>query len=170
MVTDSDNGETLIADPAFPWPDGDPYAILNARLVAGGGKPLGPNSTLAEVRDAWFDIQLLGQPGPQERPAWDRLRVVEKRLVIDFFHYRLPRIDLTPLLDCERPPPPVQLPDPADLVAEHLLGLEQPMDGEPVPIIPVDWQSIDVGGGIVKLQPVTLPPPRLEDMLEAEHE
>lgn len=164
MTNGTEDSEMLVAEAAFPWPDGDSYAILNARLTKAGAPPLGPHSTMAEVRDAMFDIQSTGAPGARETAAWHGLRVIEKRLVIDFFHYRVPRADLTPLQQLADLPLPVERLDVANLVAARLEEVAHRPQPAPLPPVHVDWRLIDAGTGPDR-PPPAMPRPHIDDVL-----
>jgi len=68
-------------DPLFQWDGPFPYDVLATVGVT-------PDSTMQQVNDASFDLMAQGMT-PKVRAAWDELRLVRRRLVVDFFLYRL---------------------------------------------------------------------------------
>lgn len=68
-------------DPLTQWDGPFPYDVLDTVGV-------GPDSSMSEVRDASFDLMARGMT-QEERAAYDELRLVKNRLVIDFFLYRV---------------------------------------------------------------------------------
>jgi hypothetical protein len=95
------SGENLINDPGFPWAEGCPYDVVNARLRERQHPLIGPESRREEVFQAGHALQGLA------RRAWDQLRKVPERVKVDFFHYPLPdlRIDALDPAALERPMP-----------------------------------------------------------------
>lgn len=67
-------------DPLLDWDGVFPYDALAAVGVT-------PQSTMQQIRDVSFDLMARGM-SVEERAAWDQLRLVEKRLVVDFFLYQ----------------------------------------------------------------------------------
>ncbi len=65
------------ADPQARRDNGVPYDLLS---VAG----VGPGSSMEEIRDASYLLMEQGQWSPEVRAAWDELRMVERRLAVDF--------------------------------------------------------------------------------------
>jgi hypothetical protein len=106
----SDGPEVLVNDLEFPWDDDCAYEVLNRRLSKLGLPQLGSHSSMQEVRDAFFDVQ--SGSTLKDRRAWDALRVPDRRIVIDFFHYAVPEfnIDLLDPASLEKPMP-VAAPD-----------------------------------------------------------
>jgi hypothetical protein len=81
-----------------PWlaPDGpDPYEWLSARLAACGRPPVGPASSDDEIKEAFFDLMAAALADQDARGAWDTLRQIDRRLVVDFFFYEVPDAGLT---------------------------------------------------------------------------
>lgn len=109
--TDAVRTAVRFKDPDLPWRGTFPYDRLNAALARTDGPTLGPASTGREVYDAFFHL-MRGGPGREERAAWDELRRLERRLVVDFFLYEVPPLP-DDLFDAERwdLPMPVELPD-----------------------------------------------------------
>jgi hypothetical protein len=50
---------------------------------------ISPSSSMKEIRDASFLVMEQGRWSPEVRRAWDELRTVERRLVVDFLLYEL---------------------------------------------------------------------------------
>lgn len=48
-----------------------------------------PHSSPGEVLDASFELMARGLMTAEVRQAWDELRAVERRLVVDFFYYEV---------------------------------------------------------------------------------
>lgn len=67
----------------------DPQAGRDGRfpydLLAEAG--VGPGSSMEEIRDASFLLMEQGRWSPEVRGAWDELRMVERRLAVDFLLY-----------------------------------------------------------------------------------
>jgi len=82
----------LIKDPYLSWWGDFPYDRLNAALARLGRPILGPSSTAKEVHDAYFDLMAAGPPAGEDRVAWDELRLLERRLLVDFFLYEVPAL------------------------------------------------------------------------------
>jgi len=103
---DASLGESLVEDPDFPWDGGDPYATVNGLLEASNEPLLGPASSAGEVYDAGFVLQA-AREATEEKNAWNRLRVPQERLLVDFFHYPLPalRIESLDAVSLDRPMP-----------------------------------------------------------------
>ena len=68
-------------DPLFQWDGPFPYDVLETVGIT-------PDSTMQQVNDASFDLMDQGMT-PEARAAWDELRLVRRRLAVDFFLYRL---------------------------------------------------------------------------------
>lgn len=77
----------LFKDPRLPWEGDFPYERLNRKLREAGHAGLGPSSTGQEVKDSLFDLMEGGRVSPDDRLAWDELRIPERRLALDFFMY-----------------------------------------------------------------------------------
>jgi hypothetical protein len=125
----------LIRGPSLPWDGAFPYDTLSGALVKRGCPPVTTESTIAGIKDAFFD--LMGpQSDPSERAAWDQLRIPESRLVVDFFLY--PVDDDHSLDFLESVEMPVYLPDFRELVR---------MEPEPRPDAPIlnDPPPLDLG-------------------------
>ena len=71
----------MFLDPLAQWEDGYPYLVL-------AEVDLTPASSMADVMEASFVLMTEGMT-PEQRAAWDGLRFPERRLVIDFFLYRV---------------------------------------------------------------------------------
>jgi len=105
--------EGLLADPEFPWPDGNPYALLNEQLRKSNQPTLGPMSSAADVNKASFTLQGAGRKVWEKlRPHWDRLRMLRTRVGIDFLHYPIADIEIGALEQALwEVPMPVAIPD-----------------------------------------------------------
>jgi hypothetical protein len=70
----------MFKDPLLRWSGHHPYDVLaNAGIT--------PDSTLREILDVSFDLMAQGLMTAEARQAWDELRLVSRRLVVDFFLY-----------------------------------------------------------------------------------
>jgi hypothetical protein len=72
----------VIRDPAARGNGAGPYDALAPAGIT-------PHSSAAEVLDASFELMARGLMTPEVRQAWDELRAVERRLVVDFFYYEI---------------------------------------------------------------------------------
>lgn len=72
----------MIFDPAARGNGADPYDALAPAGIT-------PYSSAAEVLDASFELMERGLMTPEVRQAWDELRAVGRRLVVDFFYYEV---------------------------------------------------------------------------------
>jgi hypothetical protein len=72
----------VIRDPAARGHGAGPYDALAPAGIT-------PHSSAAEVLDASFELMARGLMTPEVRQAWDELRAVERRLVVDFFYYEI---------------------------------------------------------------------------------
>lgn len=70
----------LLTDPWCVWPDGFPYAAL-----ADGGVEL--NSSMADIRQAYFELMEWGHVDDCMRRAYDELRILPRRLLVDALLY-----------------------------------------------------------------------------------
>ncbi len=77
----------LFKDTHLPWQGEFPYERLNRSLQKVGHPGVNPSTTIQEVKDALFDLMSKGTVKPEDRLAWDELRLPERRLVLDFFMY-----------------------------------------------------------------------------------
>jgi hypothetical protein len=75
-------------DPLFNWTGSFPYDLLSRLNIT-------PDSTIQEINEAGYD--LLASGTLEEQDAWNELRLVKRRLLIDFFLYQL-NDDQWPLL------------------------------------------------------------------------
>ncbi len=48
---------------------------------------ISPDSSMKQVRDASMDLMEQGLWTPEKRVAWDELRIIERRLWVDFLRY-----------------------------------------------------------------------------------
>ena len=69
-------------DPLTRWNGPFPYDLLK-------GVGITPESSLQEVLDALFALMEKGVVDEQTRQAWDELRLLPRRLRVDFFLYEL---------------------------------------------------------------------------------
>jgi len=76
----------LLRDAHLPWDGRFPYDVLSEALRARGCAPVTPESTIAGIKDAFFDL-MDARADPGDRAAWDQLRIPGHRLVVDFFLY-----------------------------------------------------------------------------------
>jgi hypothetical protein len=76
----------LFRDPHLAWDNPFPYEALSSALVSRGCAPVTPDSTIAEIKAAFFDV-MDAQSDPVVRHAWDELRIPTTRLAVDFFLY-----------------------------------------------------------------------------------
>lgn len=72
----------MVRDPLTRWDNLFPYDVL---AFAG----ITPDSTIAEIRDASFDLMARNEMTPEVRQAWDDLRIASRRVVVDFFLYQI---------------------------------------------------------------------------------
>ncbi len=142
---DKSDNEKLLNDPEMPWDAGCPYEYLNARLQAAGHPGIGPESSAKDIKDALFDLMATGRPSQQDRVAWDELRLLDRRLLVDFFLYRAEALDPTDLDSLLRDRPvPLELPDflqLADVTPDLTKALEIPdaFDPGPKPVtVPIE--------------------------------
>ncbi len=91
-MPEQDRGPCLVKDPHLPWDGAFPYDHLDARLRQVGRPGLGPSATAHEIKDVFF--HLMAGATPEDRRAWDELRRLDRRLVLDFFLYRLEGAEL----------------------------------------------------------------------------
>lgn len=102
---------TVVADPALPWPKGQgcPYEYLREQLRRRRAKLIGPDSPAAAIEDASFDLMTR-----EDREVLDEIRLLPRRLLVDFFLYEVPGIPPEPLaawlaeLPMPLPPVPVE--------------------------------------------------------------
>jgi hypothetical protein len=108
----SETPRKLILDPLLPWDGEHPYRHLAVRLEALGKPPVGPGSTMAEIRDCYYDLMAPGSDRTADRRAWDELRKVGSRLLADFFLYEVAEVDAPAALErMAAVEMPVELPD-----------------------------------------------------------
>jgi len=72
----------MIRDPLTRWHGVFPYDALASAGIT-------PMSTQTEVLDASYDLMAKGLMTPEVRRAWDELRLLPKRLLVDLFLYPL---------------------------------------------------------------------------------
>jgi hypothetical protein len=84
---DEDNDRLLFKDADLPWPGEFPYDRLNRTLQDAGWPGLYPSSTGQRVSEAMFDLMTKGPVSREDRLAWDELRLLERRLLLDFLMY-----------------------------------------------------------------------------------
>ncbi len=108
-----------------------------------------PESSMREVRDASFDLMARGLMSSEVRQAWDELRTVDRRQVVDFLLYP---VDLAADVEAARRALEEDLeqwgetPDPSPLMGfeeADLSGFEddfRPLEAEPVAVrFPADF-------------------------------
>lgn len=78
---------SLIKDPDLPWGGEFPYDRLDRKLRESGYPGLDPSATNQQVKDILFDLMAKGPISAQDRLAWDELRLLERRLLVDFLMY-----------------------------------------------------------------------------------
>ena len=162
---------SLVKDPHLPWDGPFPYDHLSARLAQSGARPVGPESTATEIKDSFFDIMGTGQVEHADRVAWDALRRLDERLVVDFFMYEVPTADAESVAaDIAACTVPVWLPDfrrIADVAPDFsVLAAPAQIDVGHLPP-PIDVPAAEVAAGPIHIGPVPLDLLRL---LESEHE
>lgn len=84
---DEETDRLLFKDADLPWPGEFPYDRLNRTLQDAGWPGLYPASTGQRVSEAMFDLMTKGPVSREDRLAWDELRLVERRLFLDFLMY-----------------------------------------------------------------------------------
>lgn len=145
----------MIKDPLTRWQGVFPYDALEAAGIT-------PMSTQTEVLDASYDLMAEGLMTTEVRRAWDELRLLPSRLLVDLFLYPL---DLQ-----------------AELVATHArLGAElrdPPERMDVTELLTLDRSVLDGMGdhcGDLVFTPVTMdrlvefdPPPSALDELDVE--
>jgi hypothetical protein len=93
----NDTRMSFVKDPHLPWDGPFPYEYLAARLNALGCAPIDAGSSADIIKDVLFDL-MAGNPDREEarmlRAAWDELRQPQRRLLVDFFMYEIPELDL----------------------------------------------------------------------------
>ena len=71
-------------DPLLRWDGPFPYeALANVGIT--------PTSTMQQINNAGFDLIAQGM-SQEERAAWDELRLIRKRLSVDFFLYQSDKV------------------------------------------------------------------------------
>ena len=70
----------MVLDPSARSRECNPYSVL-ARVG------IVPDSTLQVIQDASYALMAQGDTNDAWREAWDELRIVPRRLIIDFFLY-----------------------------------------------------------------------------------
>lgn len=162
--------EMLIADRQFPWIARCPYDELNEGLAAIGEPQLSPLSSIKEVRDSFFSLQAGATPGL--RNAWDQLRRGGPRLVVDFFHYSVPALDISelPQLAAEQPMP-VEEPDVLEFagLGEDEADLQQLPEKVRMPRVETEGIAVFTLAEMFP-QPLCEAKPTLESVLEAEND
>lgn len=72
----------MLKDPVTRWNGPFPYDVL-------GRAGITPAASLQEVLGASFTLMEQGGMTAEERQAWDELRLLPRRLLVDFFLYEL---------------------------------------------------------------------------------
>lgn len=75
----------MVKAPLFQWNGPFPYDVLAKVGIT-------PGSTMKQINDAGFDLMSKGME-IEDRAAWDELRLVRKRFVVDFFLYQTDQTD-----------------------------------------------------------------------------
>ena len=102
----------LIKDPHLSWPREFPYERLSESLRQVGHPGVEPTSSAAQINDALFDLMAAGRTSAADRLAWDELRFLDRRLLVDFFMYALDTADDgLPARSLSEQPMPVRMPD-----------------------------------------------------------
>jgi len=70
----------VLRDPLTRWSGRFPYDVLAPAGIT-------PESTLQEVRDVSFELMAAGRMTAEVRRAWDELRSLPRRLLVDFLLY-----------------------------------------------------------------------------------
>jgi hypothetical protein len=70
----------MLQDPWMQWEGPFPYEALAPAYVT-------PESSMEEVKQAFFTLMAWGGMPPEVRQAWDALRLVPRRLFVDLFLY-----------------------------------------------------------------------------------
>ncbi len=70
----------VLKDPAIQWDGLFPYDVLAEVGIT-------PDSSMEAIREASFDLMAQGKMTPEARQAWDELRLIPRRLFVDFFLY-----------------------------------------------------------------------------------
>lgn len=129
----------MLADPEMIWEDDDfPYDALRAAAIT-------PDSTQGEIRDASFVLIEQGTWTGETRRAWDRLRMIENRLWVDFLLYEGSSSEiaarLCDLLDPGGNAPPIAVLSPPLAELDRLDRDFQPFQSreEPVRALPRHW-------------------------------
>jgi hypothetical protein len=134
----------MVKDPLLRWDGPFPYDAL---------APVGvtPVTSQAEVRNASFELLAQGLMSPETNRAWEELRLVQRRVFVDFLLYD---VDLD-----------------AEVAAAQLAPAAQPEAyAEPLEVAEALAIPPDLADGLAdELRPVDLPPlPRREPMPEFE--
>jgi hypothetical protein len=145
-------GYRFVKDPHLPWTGEFPYTRLARALAQRGCKPVGPESTAAEIKDSFYELQS-GRADPDDRLAWDELRQPSRRLVVDFLLYPMPEPEGAASLDALWAlEPPVYLPDPRELAnvyPDHAaIPAQQPPPADEPALMRIDTPgtgAVDIG-------------------------
>jgi hypothetical protein len=136
----------LRRDPHLPIDGAHPYDALSDALVKRGCAPVTPESNIAAVKDAFFDL-MDTTPDSVQRAAWDELRSAQNRMAVDFFLYRVDDHDEADPLDfLASVELPVHLPDFRELARVDAAAVVTTEAG-PAPEVP----SLDIGEVTVDL-------------------
>jgi hypothetical protein len=79
----------MLRDPLIKWNGPFPYDVLAIASIT-------PESDMKAVREASYDLMSQGLMTAEARQAWDELRLVPRRLFVDFFLYP---VDLSAEID-----------------------------------------------------------------------
>jgi len=115
----------MTTDPLAQWEGIFPYDALAAVGIT-------PRSSMREVRDASFDLMAKGRMTPEARRAWDELRLVVTRLVVDFFLYEVDLAEELPQA-CEQLRRAL-LPEREERDLSQLLSLESELERMPADV------------------------------------
>lgn len=162
MTERTEKAENLLfKDPDLPWPSDFPYDRLNRRLRESGRPGLDPSSTSQHIKDALFDLMSKGPVSPEDRLAWDELRLLERRLLLDFLLYTFEPAGGEVWSDALwELPMPLQMPDFRELANdepdyENIISLPSSFDTSSAPG-PARIDAELLAGGAVDIGPVTL--------------
>jgi hypothetical protein len=93
----------LVRDSFLPWEGPFPYEHLDRRLREVGHRGLDPSASAEQIRDdVLFELMSAGEVTGADQQAWNELRLLDRRLLLDFFHYRLDDATAQEVKQCQR--------------------------------------------------------------------